>query len=189
MVSPLILSAACCTTDPASVTGPVAPASGIEMSSAGTPPRANVTRLYAAKSVQFSGGEGQTSNTARGFSLSAAELPESAISKSIIACSVGPLNAPVTMGFAGVPQDQVAIEVADFRGDIVADERRGLSGVLGQHLRHLDEGDEVCGLREARAQGVGIEHIQAGRRLHSEQPCGRRDRRERTPGERIRGHA
>src|ERR1700757_3794687 len=129
MVSPLILSAACCTTEPANVTGPVAPANGIEMSSAGTPARANVTRLYAAKSVQFSGGEGQTSNTARGFSLSAVELPESAISKSIIACSVGPLNAPVTMGLLECHRTRNSDR---------------LSGVLGQHLRHLDEGDEVC---------------------------------------------
>ena len=95
---PVSTSAACCTTAPASVTGAVAPASGTEMISAGTPARASCTRFSPAKSVQWSGADGQTSKIARGFARSASTEPASAASRSIIRCVVVALKAPVTTG-------------------------------------------------------------------------------------------
>src|ERR1022692_2045426 len=46
-------SAACCTTEPARVTGAVAPASGMLTISAGTPARARSTRFWEANSDQI----------------------------------------------------------------------------------------------------------------------------------------
>ncbi len=98
MVMPLKHSAACCTTEPSSVTGAAAPASGMETISAGTPARASSIRLPAPNLLQMSGGEGQTSKTACGFSASAARPPVKIASISSMTCSVSFENAPVTIG-------------------------------------------------------------------------------------------
>jgi hypothetical protein len=100
MTIPLRHSAACWTTDPTSVTGAAPPASGIETISAGTRARARSTRLCAPNSDQLSGGEGQTSKTARGRVASASRPPESIARRSIITCVVRALNAPVTTGLS-----------------------------------------------------------------------------------------
>ena len=88
MAMPLRHSAACCTTEPRRVTGAAAPASGIETISAGTPARASSIRFCAPKSLQISGGEGQTSNTAWGFSARASCPPAKIASMSIMCCKV-----------------------------------------------------------------------------------------------------
>src|SRR5215471_21667618 len=98
MASPLRHSAACWTTDPINVTGAVAPANGMETISAGTPARANCTMFSEAESDQLSGGEGHTSKTARGLARNLSAPPASAVRRSNMARSVGPLNAPVTIG-------------------------------------------------------------------------------------------
>src|ERR1043165_1945017 len=100
MVTPASDSAACCTIAPASVTGAVAPASGMEISSAGTPARASLSKLSAANADQFSGGEGQTSNTALGLDFSASNPPASAATRSSMVRNVATLNAPVTTGLS-----------------------------------------------------------------------------------------
>ena len=97
---PLMHSAACCVIAPISVTGAVAPASGIDTISAGTPARARSIKFCDANPDQFSGGEGHTSNTARGFAFNASRPPQSTASRSIITCVVCALNEPVTIGLS-----------------------------------------------------------------------------------------
>src|SRR5690242_13799206 len=97
MVIPPRHSAACCTTDPIKVTGAVAPASGMETISAGTPARASCTKFSLANSDQFKGGDGQTSKIARGI-LRFKVPPESAARRVSMAFNVGALNAPVITG-------------------------------------------------------------------------------------------
>jgi hypothetical protein len=64
-------SAACWTTLPMSVTGAAAPASGIDTICAGTPARARSMRLRHPSADHVSGGDGQTSKTARGLAARA----------------------------------------------------------------------------------------------------------------------
>jgi lysine 6-dehydrogenase len=59
MVIPLMHSAACCTTEPSSVTGAATPARGIETISAGIAARARSIRLCEPNWLQISGGGGQ----------------------------------------------------------------------------------------------------------------------------------
>ena len=96
---PARVSAACWTMDPMSVTGDATPASGMEMSSAGTRARARSMTLRHANSDQVRGGDGQTSNTARGRSTSASRPPASIASRSIMIADPRGVNAPVTTGF------------------------------------------------------------------------------------------
>ena len=95
---PARVSAACWTIAPISVTGAATPASGIEMSSAGTCARARSITFRQANSDQVRGGDGQTSNTARGFSARAARPPASMASRSIMIAEPRGVNAPVTTG-------------------------------------------------------------------------------------------
>ena len=95
---PASVSAACWTMDPIRVTGDATPASGIEISSAGTCARARSITLRQANSDQVRGGDGQTSNTARGFSASACRPPASSASRSIMIADPRGVNAPVTTG-------------------------------------------------------------------------------------------
>ncbi len=99
MVMPLRFSAACCTTAAASVTGAVAPASGIDTSSAGIPARAQSIRFWQVRSDHSSGGDGQTSNTAIGRAASASSPPATSASISFITHQVSVRKAPVTIGF------------------------------------------------------------------------------------------
>ena len=95
------VSAACWTMDPMSVTGAATPASGIEMSSAGTRARARSMTLRPPNSDQVRGGDGQTSNTARGRSASASRPPASIASSSIMTADPSrTVNAPVTTGLS-----------------------------------------------------------------------------------------
>jgi hypothetical protein len=96
--TPAIDSAACWTIDPISVTGAATPASGIEISSTGTCARARSIALRQANSDQVSGGDGQTSKTARGFSASAARPPASIASRSSITAEPRGEKAPVIIG-------------------------------------------------------------------------------------------
>ncbi len=82
------------------MTGAAPPASGIETISAGTMARARSMRLRAPKAVQVSGGEGQTSKTARGRAASASRPPASRARRSIMAAVPSGLKAPVTIGLA-----------------------------------------------------------------------------------------
>src|SRR5690349_3790168 len=100
MTMPASDSAACCTIEPANVTGAVAPASGMEISSAGTPARASRIRFSAANSDQFKGGDGQTANTAPGLARTASGPPASADSSSSMIPKVDTPNAPVTTGLS-----------------------------------------------------------------------------------------
>jgi trimethylamine--corrinoid protein Co-methyltransferase len=95
---PASVSAACWTMDPMSVTGEATPASGMEISSAGTCARARSITLRHANSDQVRGGDGQTSNTARGFSARAARPPASSARRSIMTADPRGENAPVTTG-------------------------------------------------------------------------------------------
>ncbi len=97
---PASVSAACWTIDPISVTGAATPASGMEMSSAGTLRPGEVhDDCGPANSDQVRGGDGQTSNTARGRSASASRPPASIASRSIMIADPRGVNAPVTTGF------------------------------------------------------------------------------------------
>ena len=98
MVTPLRHSAVCWTTDPRRVAGPVAPASGILTSSAGTRYWAQSIRFSQVISDHRSGGEGQTSKTAIGRSARASSLPATTTSRSFITSQVSTANAPVTTG-------------------------------------------------------------------------------------------
>ncbi len=98
MTMPLRHSAVCWTTAAASVTGAVAPASGIDTSSAGMPARAQSIRFWHVRSLQSSGGDGQTSNTAIGFAARAASPPAAAESICFITHHVSVRKAPVTIG-------------------------------------------------------------------------------------------
>ncbi len=72
MVMPARHSAVCCVTVPSIVTGAAAPDNGTDTISAGMPARARAIKLPEAKLLQISGGAGQTSKMARGFSRAAA---------------------------------------------------------------------------------------------------------------------
>src|SRR3972149_3695698 len=98
MVIPHKHSVACWTIEPSRVTGAAAPANGIETICAGTPARPRSIRLREANSVHINGGEGQTSNTARGLAANSRWPPETAANMSIITWVVWEENGPVTMG-------------------------------------------------------------------------------------------
>jgi len=99
IVMPLMHSAACCTTEPASVTGAVAPERGMLTISAGIPARARSTRFCDANSDQLSGGDGQTSKMARGRRRRASRPPLAIATRSIRVCRLVAEKAPVTIGF------------------------------------------------------------------------------------------
>ena len=64
---------------------------------------------------------------------------------------------------ARVPEHhQQTVPVADFAGDVVADHGRGLSGILRQHLGHLDHPCQIGGPRGVGLLGIGVEDVQAG---------------------------
>ncbi len=164
MVMPLMHSAACCTTEPSRVTGAAAPARGMETIWAGTPARARSIRFWAPKSLQISGGEGQTSNTACGFSASASRPPAKIASMSIMICSGVGREGTGHDRFRRVQQHQVQpVEVADFLGDLVADHRRRLGIVLRQHFGHFDQAHQVGVCDGSVFQRFGVEDVHAGR--------------------------
>ena len=99
MVIPLRHSAACCTTEPTRVAGPVAPARGMETNSAGMPARAQSIMFWQVISLHSRGGEGQTSNTAIGLAARASSLPTAATSRFFMMAQVSMAKAPVTTGF------------------------------------------------------------------------------------------
>ncbi len=56
-----------------------------------------------------------------------------------------------------------AVQVADLGWDVVGDDGRGDSVVRRKRIGHADDPGQVRGLRPARVQGVGIQHLHAGR--------------------------
>ena len=121
-------SAACWTIDPMSVTGDATPASGMEISSAGTRARARSMTLRHANSDQVRGGDGQTSKTARGLSASASRPPASSASRSIMIAEPRGVNAPVTTGLDEFTRhEEEPVEVADLGRDVVGDDGRRLT--------------------------------------------------------------
>ena len=99
MTIPLRFSAHCWTAASRSVTGAVAPAIGIETSSAGIPARAQSISAWQVRSLHFSGGLGQQSRIARGRRRSSVSPPLTARSISRIGANPSFRNVPVITGF------------------------------------------------------------------------------------------
>ena len=161
---PARVSAACWTMDPMSVTGDATPASGMEMSSAGTRARARSMTLRHANSDQVRGGDGQTSNTARGL------LRQRVASAGVDRQQVDHDRRPARrerpghhrLGRVHEAQEQ-PVQVPDLGRDVVGDDGRGDRVVGRQGIGDADDPGEVRGLRPARVQGLGIQHLHAGR--------------------------
>ncbi len=104
ITTPLRFSAHCWRTASRRVTGEVAPAIGIETSSAGIPERAQSTSAWQVRSLHFKGGLGQQSKMARGRRLSSASPPRTARSISRMGAKPSFRNVPVTTGFTAFPR-------------------------------------------------------------------------------------
>ena len=164
MVMPLRHSAACCTAEPMTVAGPVAPVSGMETSSAGTPVRAQSIRLAQVMSLQSRGGEGQTSKTARGSGgeglVAAGDRDQQVVhdGKGLDGKGAGDDR------FAGVAQEDVeAIPVGHVLRDVAADDGGGDGVDLGQHLGQPDIVLAIGSFGNAGLVGAIIGDLDGGR--------------------------
>ena len=99
MTSPERFSAQCWTIVSRSVTGEVAPVSGIGITSAGIPARAQSMSAWQVRSLHLSGGLTQQSKIASGFSASAVQLPRTAASIALIDAKASLRKVPVMTGF------------------------------------------------------------------------------------------